>query len=195
METISSLHFYGDSLTAGYGAAPADGWIPRLSKRFPALTLYNHGALGAGLTDILGDAETLLAYPAPGEALCLMGGTNDLLCGRKEDALFAEMENAVRNLSRKIPILLGVPPLTTPQSVVTGWQAEWQYETTNAALTRYAVFLRNLSGELSLPLLDFQAHFPSDDRYYADGLHPNAEGYQIFADLAEKEIKKFLEKK
>lgn len=189
---IHTLHFYGDSLTAGYGAAPADGWIPRISKTFPGLTCYNHGVCGAGFTDISSDAETIIFYPAPGEALFLMGGTNDLLCGRRYASLTGEAEREIRTLAEKIPVLLGTPPLTTPRSVTAGWQAEWQYETTNAELARYADFLRNLAAELSLPLLDFQKAFPGDDRYYTDGVHPNAEGYRIFADTAEPVLRDFL---
>ena len=103
---IHTVHFYGDSLTAGYGAAPADGWIARLARRFPRLTLYNHGECGRLFSDIAADAWTVVHYPAEGEALFLMGGTNDILCGIRFAALLRKAEEEIRGLSARIPLIL-----------------------------------------------------------------------------------------
>lgn len=194
MNSIHAIHFYGDSLTAGYGAAPEAGWIPRLAKDFPALTLYNHGVCGRLFSDVLEDAWTVVHYPADGEALFLMGGTNDILCGIRYDALLAHAEREIRALSVKIPVILGVPPLATRRSILAGWQAEWQFEKNQAELSSYADFLRALAADLSLPVMDFAAVFPAEDAYYADGIHPNEKGYEIFSRTAEDVLKNFLAK-
>ena len=125
---IHTVHFYGDSLTAGYGAAPADGWIARLARRFPRLTLYNHGECGRLFSDIAADAWTVVHYPAEWEALFLMGGTNDILCGIRFAALLRKAEEEIRGLSARIPLILGTPLLTTRASIAAGWQQDWQYE-------------------------------------------------------------------
>lgn len=194
IQTLQAIHFYGDSLTAGYGAAPADGWIPRLSHRFPALTLYNHGVCGAFFSDILEDAWTVVHYPAPGEALFLMGGTNDLLSGIRYEALTVTAQEEIQKLSAKIPLLLGIPPLMTRASITAGWQAEWQYDKNDRDLRRYGDFLRDLAAGLSIPVIDFQKNFPADDRYYDDGSHPNAKGYALFAETAAPVIEALIKK-
>lgn len=183
-----TLHCYGDSLTAGYGSAPSEGWIPRLSQDFPALIFYNHGVCGASLFDILDDAWTIVYYPAPGEALFLMGGTNDILSGLRLDVLMKKAEENIRDLSAKIPLILGIPPLTTKASIAAGWQAEWAYERNNDDLRLYGDFLRHLAASLSVPTIDFQKEFPRDNAFYADGVHPNANGYARFAEIAKTTV-------
>ncbi len=185
---IHTLHCYGDSLTAGYGAAPADGWISRLSQDFPTLTFYNHGVCGASLFDILDDAWTIVYYPAPGEALFLMGGTNDILSGLRLDALMKKAEENIRDLSDKIPLILGIPPLTTKASIPSGWQADLEYDRNIEDLSLYGDFLRHLAASLSLPTIDFQKEFPRDDTFYTDGVHPNANGYARFAEIAKMTV-------
>lgn len=181
---IRAVQCWGDSLTAGYGAAPSAGWVPRLSRRFPQLAFYNHGVCGRFFSDILADAWTVVHYPAEGELLFLMGGTNDILCGVRYEALCRAAEKEIRALAARIPVVLGVPLLTTRASIAAGWQQEWQYEGTNGTLRRYGDFLRALAAELALPVLDFQAAFPQDDALYADGVHPNGEGYARMAGTA-----------
>lgn len=186
---IHTVHFYGDSLTAGYGAAPADGWIARLARRFPRLTLYNHGECGRLFSDIAADAWTVVHYPAEGEALFLMGGTNDILCGIRFAALLRKAEKEIRGLSARIPFILGTPLLTTRASIAAGWQQDWQYEENDRELAAYGDFLRALAEELSLPLLDFQKEFPRSDEWYSDGVHPNGGGYARMAETAERFFK------
>lgn len=186
---IHTVHFYGDSLTAGYGAAPADGWIARLARRFPRLTLYNHGECGRLFSDIAADAWTVVHYPAEGEALFLMGGTNDILCGIRFAALLRKAEEEIRGLSARIPLILGTPLLTTRASIAAGWQQDWQYEENDRELAAYGDFLRALAEELSLPLLDFQKEFPRADEWYSDGVHPNSSGYARMAETAEQFFK------
>lgn len=186
---IHTVHFYGDSLTAGYGAAPADGWIARLARRFPRLTLYNHGECGRLFSDIAADAWTVVHYPAEGEALFLMGGTNDILCGIRFAALLRKAEEEIRGLSARIPLILGTPLLTTRASIAAGWQQDWQYEENDRELAAYGDFLRALAEELSLPLLDFQKEFPRSDEWYSDGVHPNGGGYARMAETAEQFFK------
>lgn len=185
---IHTIHCYGDSLTAGYGADPRDGWIPRLAQDFRALTFYNHGILGASLFDILDDAWTIVHYPSPGEALFVMGGTNDILSGIALPALIKKSEAEIRTLSAKIPMILGIPPLTTKASIAAGWQADWAYERNNEDLTLFGDFLRRLSQSLAIPAIDFQKQFPREEAFYSDGVHPNAKGYAAFETIAKADL-------
>lgn len=190
---LRTVHCWGDSLTAGYGAAPSEGWTARLARRFPAAAFHNHGVCGALFSDILSAAEASSLRPAEGSAFFLMGGTNDILCGIRFEALLAGAERGIRALSGTIPLLLGVPLLTTRASIAAGWQMEWQYEHTNETLRAWGDFLRGLAADLSLPLIDFEADFPAGSACYADGVHPNGRGYAIMADTAARVFAPLLE--
>ena len=184
----SSIQFYGDSLTAGFGAAPSDGWIARLSKSLPDVTLYNHGVCGAFFRDILAEASVLASYPAENEALFLAGGTNDIFCGIRYDALLSDTERQIRALASRVPVILATPLLATKTSVTCGWQASWAFDKNREEIGNFADFLRALAADLAVPLIDFQKEFPQSDRYLTDGVHPNAQGYEIMSRIAYKAL-------
>ncbi len=181
---ISLLHCCGDSLTAGYCAMPQDGWVARISRTLPDVTFINHGACGAFFIDILVSAAEIAARPEKVEALFLMGGTNDILCGRRLEALTQIADKNIRALSSRLPVILATPLLATKTSVACGWQADWAFNKNQEALLAYADFLRKLADELAIPLIDFQKEFPADDAYYTDGIHPNADGYALMSEIA-----------
>ena len=190
--SISILHCYGDSLTAGFGALSQDGWIARVSRALPAVTFVNHGVCGGFFSDILLSAAETATHPAKDEALFLMGGTNDILCGRRLEALTQIAEENIRALSARLPVILGTPLWATKTSVSCGWQADWAFEKNQESLLSYADFLRKLAKERRLPLIDFQKEFPKSDADYTDGIHPNADGYALMSRIALPVLTSFL---
>lgn len=184
MKPIRAIHFYGDSLTAGYGAASSDGWVSVLSRRYPYITCYNHGECGAGLSEILSAAETILFYPAPEEALFLMGGTNDIFSGRRRCALERCAEEGIRAFRGRIPFYVGIPILPVKSAITAGWLSEWNYESACGDLLWYGELLRRLGRQYNVPVIDFQKVFPREEKYYSDGTHPNGDGYALFAETA-----------
>ncbi len=189
---ISLLHCCGDSLTAGYGAMPQDGWVARISRTLPNVTFINHGACGAFFIDILVSATEIAARPQKGEALFLMGGTNEILCGFRLSTLTLRVAENIRVLSSRLPVILGTPLLATKTSVACGWQADWAFDKNQEALLAYADFLRKLADELAIPLIDFQKEFPKEDTLYTDGIHPNADGYALMSRIALPVLESFL---
>lgn len=63
-KSIHTIHCFGDSLTAGYGAVPGAGWVEVVAKRHPEINWYNHASLGALTEDIL-DAWKALPHSHP----------------------------------------------------------------------------------------------------------------------------------
>lgn len=187
---------FGDSLTAGYGAAPKEGWIPILSRQYPGLSLTNRGLCGACLPDILDDLSFFLSRPAEDLLLFIMGGTNDILSGVRLTVLKALIESSVKkSISVSANMLIGIPPLTVRSSILSGWQGDWQYEDTNRSLKEYGSFLRDTAASAGYPVIDFQKTFTNaPDSLYDDGVHPNASGYRIFAQAAAQVLDPFLEK-
>lgn len=178
---------FGDSLTAGYGAAPQDGWIAVLSRRHPDMSWTNRGACGASLSHIL---DSLSSFPARSDKekiLFVMGGTNDILSGVRMTVLQSLVRSAVRRAGPDASrLVLGIPPLTLRSSILSGWQEEWQYEDTNRSLEEYGEFLRDTAASAGCPVINFQQAFlHASDALYDDGVHPNAAGYRLFAETAE----------
>lgn len=184
-KSIHTIHCFGDSLTAGYGALPGEGWVEVLTKRHPKVEWYNHGQCGALTEDILDALEGAAALAGTGEGFFFMGGTNDILCGFRLSSLEGRLTERLPSISGKVPLTIGIPPLATKESIWSGWQSEAVYERNQLDLAAYGNFLQELAKESNVCLIDFSHAFPLEDAWYYDGLHPNEKGYERFADMAE----------
>lgn len=189
-QSIHAIHFFGDSLTAGYGALPPDGWVSRLENVFPTIDLYNHGTCGAGMQDILDQIACFASHRKDNELFFFMGGTNDILGGLRLSYVEKEAEQGIRELKEAGPLLLGIPPLATKESIYTGWQSEYNFEKNQEDLVHYGEFLRKLADKCHVPYIDFSRAFPLSDDWYSDGLHPNGKGYEKMAEAAMDVLKK-----
>lgn len=100
-KSIHTIHCFGDSLTAGYGALPCEGWVEVLAKRHPKMGWYNDSQCGALTEDILDALEGTAALAGPKEGFFFMGGTNDILCGFRLAVVEAEVKERLARLSEK----------------------------------------------------------------------------------------------
>lgn len=187
---ISSIHCFGDSLTEGYGVRQGEGWIELLDKRMKSISFYNHGVCGALAVDILDSLFASSFHPEEGEGFFFMAGTNDILNSLQLSVLERDVSRGIRSLSYQVPLTVGIPPLTTKNSIETGWQASYVYERNLQDLREYAAFLRNLAEKEGIPSIDFCRGLPADDRWFTDGVHPNSKGYDKMAQMAMKVWKK-----
>lgn len=185
-KSIRTIHCFGDSLTAGYGALPGAGWVEVLAKRHPEINWINHASLGALTEDILDALEGTAALTSGQEGFFFMGGTNDILCGFRLSSLEGRLTERLSRISGKVPLAIGIPPLATKESIWTGWQSEAMYERNQADLAAYGDFLKKLAKDIGALAIDFSKAFPLEEAWYYDGLHPNGKGYERFAELAEK---------
>lgn len=184
IQNANSIHFFGDSLTAGYGTLPQHGWICQISRRCPAIQYYNHGLCGAGLEDIFDSLSPFLSSPHENTLFFMMGGTNDILSGIRVTHLEKMMLSEINKLNKKIPLCIGIPPLMTPLSITTGWQTHFAFTKNNKDLKDYGSFLKANCIDLDILFIDFSTTFPLDNTWYSDGIHPNEKGYSKFADIA-----------
>lgn len=190
--SITNIHFFGDSLTAGYGVSSGKDWVTVVSKRMPNLTFYNHSTCGAFLQDMIEIIPFFLRDTDNKNAVFLMAGTNDILSGLKLHVLKKQVEQAIETLSVISHCFIGIPPLMTRQSIFSGWQAEWAFDKNINDLKVYGSFIENLCCKNHIPYIDFSKAFPSDDTWYIDGVHPNENGHLKFADSAEKIFRKYI---
>ncbi|MEP2101989.1 MAG: arylesterase [Parasphingorhabdus sp.] len=167
---------FGDSLYAGYGLAPNEGFAPELQKALndagQDVRVHNAGVSGdttaAGLRRMDFVLDSLTKKPD----LVLLGlGGNDLLRGLKPSDTRANMEAMVQKLSdRDIPVML--TGMLAPPNL--GKEFSDQFNVIYPALARkydvklYPFFMDGVVGRSDLIL--------------PDGIHPNAQGIDVIVE-------------
>lgn len=177
---ITCIHFFGDSLTAGYGAIPGKDWVSLLDSAFPSVSCINHGTCANLFQDMIDEIRPFLAHAEKKEGFFLMGGTNDILSSIRLPWLMNFAADTIPGLADMAPLTIGLPPLATKTSCITGWQMECFYKQNTRDIENWNAFLKTLCTSHSIPYIDFSKALPPDDKFYADGLHPNAAGYELF---------------
>ena len=176
----------GDSNTWGYdprgfggGRYPAAvRWTAQLDS-LPQWVIHNLGENGR---EILHSAFALrllgqqLEALAPLDGMCLMLGSNDLLCGAAPAAAAARMEDLLDRLGAYgAPLLLIAPPPFCPGT----WVAEEQLTHSSA---RLAGLYRTLAQDKAIAFADAGAW---DIPLAFDGVHFTEEGHRRFAEQAQ----------
>ena len=158
----------GDSLTAGYGLAAEDGFVPQLdawlaNNGWQAVEVVNMGV--SGDTTAGGLARLDWALAEGGDAVLLALGANDMLRGIDPAVSRANLDAMLGRLGKRgTPVLLAgmlAPANYGPdyREAFDGMYADLA-DSHDALL--YPFFLEGLIGEQGL--------------FQDDGLHPNAEG-------------------
>lgn len=168
---------FGDSLTAGYGLAPGDGFVPQLQRWLDAhgaeVTVQNAGV--SGDTTAGGLARIDWTLSAPADAVIVALGGNDLLRGIPPEEARANLDAILMRIGeRGIPVLL--VPMEAPGNYGPDYKAA--FDAIYAALAeRHGTLLADpfLSPILSLP----DRRKAIGDYVQPDGLHPNAAGVAL----------------
>ncbi len=160
----------GDSLTAGYGLAPADGFAPKLETylraRGLAVRVVNGGV--SGDTSSGGLARFDWAVPDEADAIIVELGANDALRGINPDVTRANLTQIIeKSRARGLQILLAgmlAPPNLGP-TYGEAFAAIYPDLARKYDVALYPFFLDGVAAQKSLNL--------------ADGIHPNAAGIDI----------------
>ncbi len=164
---------FGDSLSAGYGLPPADGFTARLQAALRragiAATVGNGGVAG----DTAAQARARLRWGLRGlglkpDLVIVELGANDMLRGLPVPQARANLDTILTELhNRRIPVLLAgmrASPNLGPD-YVRRFDGMYPALAKAHAVARYPFFLDGVAG---IPRL-----------LQADGLHPNARGVEI----------------
>ena len=163
----------GDSLTAGYGLADKDGFVPRLQAALDAkgvkATIANAGVSGDTASD--GLARLDWSVPEGTQAVILELGANDMLRGIKPEVTRAALDKIMQRLTARhiVVMLCGMraAPNLGPEY---GAAFERIYPDLAAKYDTmlYPFFLDGVAGNLKLT--------------QADGMHPNAAGVGVIVE-------------
>ncbi len=175
----------GDSLTAGYGLAPAEA-LPvvleqALRDRGHDVVIENAGVSGDTATAGADRVDWAVADGADGVILAL--GANDALRGVDPGVTREALARALDRLAeRGIPVMLA--GMMAPRNLGPDYAAAFDAIHPGLAEAR---------GLVLYPfLLDGVAAVPSLNQ--ADGIHPNAEGVRLIVERMLPAVERFLER-
>jgi len=164
---------FGDSLTAGYGLSPAQGFPVRLQAALRragvAATVRNGGVAGdtaaQGLARLRWGLRGLRATP---DLVIVELGANDMLRGLPPAQARASLDAILAELGRRrIPVLLAGMRATRNlgPDYVRAFEGIYPALARQRRVALYPFFLDGVAGQRGL--------------FQADGLHPNARGVDV----------------
>ncbi len=183
---------FGDSLTAGYGLPPDQGFVPQLERwlnaRGAEVTVQNAGV--SGDTTAGGLARIDWALSAPVDAMILTLGGNDLLRGLSPEEARANLDAILTKADAKgIPVL--IVPMQAPGNYGPDYKADFDAIYDDLAQSHGAILARPfLAPILSLP--DRQRALA--DYVQPDGLHPNAKGVALVIEALGPKVLELLDR-
>jgi lysophospholipase L1-like esterase len=171
--TGTSVVCFGDSLTAGYGAAAGHDYPTLLSQKIN-LPVFNAGVSGNTTADALPrlDKDVLAHHP---KLVIITLGANDYFHGRPEEETIANMEKIIERIKENGAMVVWA-------EVQMGVLGDPDIDDFKAMANREHILLipNILGGIIAHPQLMY------------DQIHPNAEGYKIMADKIYQHIKDLL---
>lgn len=165
-----TLVAFGDSLTAGFGLAPGEGFPEQLNKvlseKGNAIKVVNAGVSGDTTSGGLARLDWSLGENA--DAVILELGANDALRGIPPEVSRVNLEKMIVRLKEKnIKVLLAgmLAPPNMGQAYADGFNPIYADLAKKHGIALYPFFLDGVAAEPSLNL--------------EDGIHPTAEGIGI----------------
>ena len=187
---MSTLYCLGDSLTFGPGVRPAQKWTALAASK--GLQITNLGVPGDTAVGMLARLQKLEF--AAGDAVLLLGGTNDIFCTLSDATARSAMAAMVQQLLAKgVRPLVAIPIPVVPDMAPEKWRQLVDFPATVPVLAGYRVWLQAYCHTFRVPIVDFYKDYVNQDgtprrELYLDGLHPNALGHQTMADRLLEEL-------
>lgn len=180
----------GDSLTAGYGLPPEDGFVPQLQAWLSAkgieARVVNAGVSGDTTAGALARLDWALDPEA--DAVVVTLGGNDLLRGLPPEEARANLDAILSGIgARGLPVLL--VPMQAPGNYGPDYKAAFDAIYPELAAKHGALLARPFLA----PILDLPDRGAAMAEYVQpDGLHPNAKGVALVVEALGPEVEKLL---
>lgn len=172
--SLKKILFFGDSLTAGYGLAEHQAFPALIQQKINQQQL-SYNVVNAGLsgeTSAGGKIRIVNLMDQPIDIFVLELGINDILRGIRPAETVGNLQFIIDFVKIKQPeiklVLLGM---------------ELPSFLTGHILTEFRMVFRHLADKNDMVFMPFLLHGVAGNRLLnlADGVHPNAKGYEIIA--------------
>jgi len=167
----------GDSLLSGYGVHIKDSWLYNLSSIINCHVI-NKGINGDITASMLNRFYTDVSLNHPNE-IFIMGGTNDLLCGRSISSIVSNIEEMIKD--SKCTIYVGIPPFVVKEMAESLFMPSSLYSYCEDSLPILRDELIKLCAKYSLDYVDLYSVSRNNlhKNIYIDGLHLNELGHSL----------------
>ncbi len=182
----ASLLVVGDSTAVGTGASSSANSLPGLiAKRHPQIMIVNRAKDGARFADIARQLES----GSPGErfdAVLVLGGGNDVIRLRGEEAIAAEVAEAARLARSRSSLVVIMPSGNVGNAPFFFPPWSWWMTSRSEMLHRHVREAAAAQGARYVNLFKERANDPfaqrPDELNARDGLHPSDAGYALWYD-------------
>ena len=197
------ITFLGDSITAG--SQTSKTYHSYLADRL-YITAVNKGLSGSniagtGSSNQVSFIERVSQIPENTDLIFVMGGTNDF--GQNAGTL-ARFVPGVRTLIEKLIEKAPDKPIVFSTPLQNGGYFSTTTNKAGETLAQYVAEIEKACAEYNIPVIKAYRNEAFKDfctwdgdtvtgynsTYYADGVHPNAEGHRVMADFFESELEK-----
>ena len=178
MDNNLDIIFFGDSLTFGYGVPKENSWVYKTARKLQ-LKYINKGKNGDTTSAMLAryNNDVLCYKPS---AVFIMGGTNDLLCGRNVDYIIDNIEIMIKDaLNINSKIILGIPPSIIGHMANELFCPSSFYSYAEKQLYNLHSRLIELCDKYLVTCVDFYSLPLNNDDLFIDGIHLNSLGNEI----------------
>lgn len=182
---ISKILCIGDSLTYGYGLAKDKAWVNLLGNCL-GIEIINKGINGDTTPSMLNRLYENLIKHKP-DITFIMGGTNDLLCGRKLFNIVDTIEEMIlETLSNNSNVVIGIPPIIIKEMAEELFMPSQLYSYCFSSLPKLRTSLIEVCEKHNVKYVDFYnlSLKNIDKNIFIDGIHLNSLGNTLMKDEA-----------
>ncbi len=174
-QTHHEVAFAGDSIIAGDKASTyANSLEGRLLCSRPYWYIKNYGVDGASISGVSG--VTLSQNAVVGllcDTIVVFAGTNDWSFNASRSTFQSDYTTFINNLGFLSPSIICVTPI---------WRSdEGGNNTAGYSLAQLRTDITTICAAKSYPVIDGTTLVPNNSSFYVDGVHPNDNGYALFA--------------
>jgi len=159
-----------------------------LAQAFPGHTVINRGFGGSELSDSVAFADRIVVPYKP-KLILLYAGDNDIASGKSPQRVLDDFKAFVTRIHASLPrtriAYIAIKPCPARERFLE------QVKTTNRLIQEYAASdKRLLFIDIFTPMLTNEGR-PRADLCIRDGLHPNAQGYALWASIIRPILDKY----
>lgn len=157
-----------------------------LKKSFPDLPVINRGFGGSGIGDSVRFADRIVLPYRP-RIVVVYAGDNDLARGLTPEQVSHDFEQLVHKIHAALPqtrvIFIGIKPS------LARWKLVAEGRTANKLVADFAQQHDHITFLDVGPAMLGEDGMPRKELFVQDGLHLNAQGYQVWSDLLRPHLK------